>query len=144
MPLARSISLRFSSSLRASSSSRVSRRKGVEPADRHIEDRLDALLLQPVDDIGRDPSLDCGLDRGEIGAVDEHRDRTLNRPGELEHVFQHVAVRVLQIDHDHVRIDLGDVAGDAIHVVDDGDILMAGLPQARLDDRGADPVLVDD
>ena len=35
-------------------------------------------------------------------------------------------------------------AGDAGHVVDDGDVLMPGLAQSGLDDRGADAVFVDD
>ena len=39
-------------------------REGVEPADRHVEDRLDTLLAQPVDDIGGHAGFDGGLDGG--------------------------------------------------------------------------------
>jgi hypothetical protein len=37
-------------------------REGVEARDRHVEDRLDALLLEPVDHIGGHAGLDGLLD----------------------------------------------------------------------------------
>ena len=39
--------------------------------------RLDALLLQAIDDIGGDAGIDRGLDRGRVALVDEHGDRPL-------------------------------------------------------------------
>ena len=76
--------------------------------------------------------------------VDEHRDRPLHRPRELEHRLEHVAVRVFEIDDDDVGLDLGNPPGDSRHVVNDGHPLVPRLPQAGLDDRRADAVLIDD
>src|SRR5690606_10065839 len=47
----------------------------LEAADRHVENRLHALLAQTVDDVRGDAGVDRGLRRGAIGLVDEHRDR---------------------------------------------------------------------
>lgn len=109
-----------------------------------MEDRLHALLPQAVDHIGRDTGINRGLDRGPVRAVDEHDDRTLHHPRQLEHVLQHVPIWVFQVDDDHIGADLGDDPRDAGDVVNDRDVVMAGLPQARLDDRGANSVLIDD
>src|SRR6185436_4375220 len=57
----------------------------VEAADRHVEDRPDALLAQPVDDVGRNAGVDGGLHGRAVGFVDEHRDRPPREPGHLEH-----------------------------------------------------------
>ena len=79
-------------------------REGVETADSHVEDRLDAFLAQPVDDVGRHARINRRLDRGRVRSVDEHRDRPLHRARQLEHVLQHIAVGVFEIDDDDVRL----------------------------------------
>ena len=77
--------------------------EGVEAADGHVEHRLDALLLQSVDDVRADAGIDRRLDHVGVGAVDEHRDRPPHAARHLEHLLQHVAVGILQVDEDHVR-----------------------------------------
>ena len=59
-------------------------------------------FLQIADDVGRDAGVDRGLDRGGVALVDEHRDRTLYRAAHLEHLLEHVAARVFQVDQDDV------------------------------------------
>jgi len=54
------------------------------------------------------------------------------------------AVRVLEVDDDDVRLDIGNSPGDAGNVVNDRHLAMAGLSQAFLYDRRTDAVLVDD
>ena len=70
-------------------------------------------FLQAVDDVGRDAGIDRGLDRCGVALVDEHGDRPLHRAADLEHLLEHVAARVFQVDQDDVGIDRVD-AGEQV------------------------------
>src|SRR6185437_3780282 len=111
--------------------------------DAEIEDRLDAFLLQPVDDIGGDAGIDGGLDRRRVALIHEHGDRPAYRTADLEHLFQDVATGVLQIDQDDVRVERIDPGQQALHFADMNDPAIAGLPQSLLEDRNANRTLVD-
>ena len=51
---------------------------------------------------------------------------------------------VAEVDHDHVRGRVLDPPRDAHERVDEGDTLVPGLTQSRLDHRSAGAVLIDD
>ena len=144
MPLARSIILRSSSSLRASSSSRASRAKALKRLIAMSRIGFTRSLLQPVDDIGRDAGFHRRLDRGAVRAVDEHGDRPFTARDSWN-MFSSMSrlgfSRSMTMTSGLISAICARDAGD---VVDDGHTLMAGLAQPRLDDRGADAVLVDD
>src|SRR5881394_1610637 len=124
----------------------------MEAADRHVEDRLHALLAEPVDDVGRHACVDRGLHGRAVGLVDEHRDRAARDPRDLEHLLEPVAARVLEVDQDHVGVDLRDPRQQLRVVADqmDRELAMAAarlgarLTQTVLEDRGAGRVRIDD
>src|SRR5205807_442172 len=107
------------------------------------ENRLDALLLQPIDDVGGHAGIDGSLDRGGIALIDEHRDRPAHRAADLEHLFQNVAAGVFQVDQDDVGIEGVDPRQQALHLEDVEDAGKTRLPQALLEDRGTDRAFVD-
>ena len=119
-------------------------RNGVKAAHCHVEDGLDALLPKAVHDIGRDPGLDGGGDAVGVRAVYKHGDGTAHGAAQAEHILKHVAARVAEVDHDHVRGRVLDPPRDAHERVDEGDTLVPGLTQSRLDHRSASAVLVND
>ena len=116
--------------------------KRAKAADRHIKDRFDPLPLEPVDDIGRHPRIDGGLYGMAVRLVDEHRNRSSHRTRHLKHVFQLVAIRVFQIDDNHIRIDVGDLTNQSFHLVNKNDPIVPGIVQSLLDDRGTDLVVI--
>ena len=119
-------------------------REGVEARDAEIEDVLHALLAQSADDVGGDPGVDRGLDRGRVALVDEHGDRALDGAADLEHLLEHVAARILQVDQDDVGVDGVDAGQQVRHLADPHHMDMAGLAQALLQDGRADRILIDD
>src|SRR3546814_12422737 len=75
----------------------------VETPDRHVDDRLDALLLQAIDDIGGNTGIDGGLGHRRIGLVDEHRHRAGAPAGNLETRLEDVAAGIFSMDGDAIR-----------------------------------------
>ena len=61
----------------------------------------------------------------------------------LEHLLQHVAAGVLQVDQDDIGIDAVDLVEQAGGVLDQHDVGKARLAQAHFQDRAANGVLVD-
>ncbi|MGY4418852.1 hypothetical protein ACVWY2_001277 [Bradyrhizobium sp. JR6.1] len=118
--------------------------KGIEAGHAEIEDRLHPLLLEAVDDVGGDARLHRGLDRGGVALVDEHRDRAADRTADLEHLFQHVAAGILEVDDDDLGIERIDPRQQALHLADMDHVRIAGLPQSLLEDGRTDRALVDD
>jgi PAS domain-containing protein len=78
-----------------------------------------------------------------VAAVDEHHDGALGRARWLKHVLEHVAIGVLEVDGDHVGIDLDDAAHQLCGLDQHGDARVPGLAQPLPDDRNADAVGVD-
>ena len=118
-------------------------REGVEARDAQIEDVLHALLLEAVDDVGGDAGVHRRLDGVAVRLVDEHGGRPAHDARDLEHLLQHVAAGVLQVDQDHVGIDAVDLVEQAGGVLHQHDVGKARLTQAGLQDRPPDGVLVD-
>ena len=116
--MARSITLRSSSADLGAVEFVLQLGEGVEAGDAEVEDRLDALLLQAVDDIGGDAGIDRGLDRGGVALVDEHRDRPPHGAADLEHLLQHVAAGVFEVDQDDVGIQRIDPGEQVLHLAD--------------------------
>src|SRR5262249_29887368 len=119
-------------------------RERVEARDAEVKDRLDTFLLESVDDVGGDASIDRGLDRGGVGLIDEHRDRAFHRPADLEHLLEHVAARVFQVDQDDVGVDGVDAGEQVGGALNPDNVEMAGVVQAVLQNRGAHRAFVDD
>ncbi len=90
------------------------------------------------------PGFDGGLYRGGIGAVNEHGDWPADGARQLEQVLHHVTIGVFDIDDDDIGLERFDDTGNAIDLVDHRHLVMAGLAQSFLDDRGTDGVFVDD
>ena len=143
MPLARSITLRSSSAVWVRSSSSLQAGEGVEARDAEIENTPDALLLETVDDIGGDAGVDGGLDRGGIALVDEHGDWPPHRAADLEHLRQHVAARIFQIDQNDVGVEAVDAREKLRRLFDQRDMGVAGLAQPVGEDGGAHRTFVD-
>src|SRR6266852_2168939 len=118
-------------------------REGVEARNAEIEDRLDAFLLQSVDDIGGDPGIDGCLYRRRVALIDEHRDRPAHGAADLEHLFQNVAAGIFQIDQNDVGIECIDSGQQTLHFADVDDAGKTRFPQPLLEDRGADRAFVD-
>src|SRR5262249_8321060 len=118
--------------------------EGVEARDAEIEDVLDALLAQAPDDVGGDAGVDGGLDRGLVALIDEHGDGSLHRPADLEHLLEHVAARVLEVDQDDVGVEGVDASGQVRGLAQAHHVPVARLAQAVLQDRRADRILIDD
>ena len=59
-----------------------------------------------------------------------------HRAADLEHLFQHVAAGVFQVDQDDVGIERIDPRQQALHLADMHDAGETGLPQPLLQDRG--------
>jgi hypothetical protein len=75
--------------------------------------------------------------------IDEHRDRPLHRAADLEHLFQHVAARIFEIDQDHVRVDRIDASEQIRGLCYPDDVDVTGFTQAVLQDGGSERALVD-
>jgi hypothetical protein len=118
-------------------------RKRIETRNAEVEDRFEALFLQSIDDIGGNAGINGSLDRRRVALIDEHRDRPPHRAADLEHLFQHVAAGVFEIDHDHIGVERIDPAEQALHLADVHDAGKARLPQPLLEDRGTDRAFVD-
>src|SRR5262245_35034913 len=118
--------------------------EGVEARDAEIEDGLDALLAQAPDDVGGDAGVDGSLDRGLVALIDEHGDGSLHRPADLEHLLEHVAARVLEVDQDDVGVEGVDASEQVRGLVQAHDVNVASLAQPVLQDRRADRILIDD
>ena len=142
MPLARSITLRSSSAVRALLELVAQAGDGVEARDAEIEDACEPLLLQAADHVGGDAGIDRGLDRGPVARIDEDGDRPLDRPAELEHARERGAARRREVDQDGVGVDGAD-AGDELRAVVETHH-MAGRAQAILQDRRPDRIAGDD
>src|SRR5690606_28475829 len=76
--------------------------------------------------------------------IDKHCNGATDSTGQLEQVFHHVPVRVLDIDDDNVRLQCLDDPGHAVHLLDDRYARVPRLPQAFLYDGGANGVFIDD
>jgi len=144
MPLARSITLALIERCSRAVELVLQAREGVETRDAEIEDVLDALFAEPADDIGGDPGIDRGLDRGRVALVDEHGHGPPHRAADLEHLLEHVAARLLEIDQDDVGIDGIDAGQQVRGIIDAHHVDMARLAQAVVQDRRPDRVFVDD
>src|SRR5262245_17573677 len=118
--------------------------EGIEARDEQIEDVLDALLMQAPDDVGGDAGVDRGLDRGLVALIDEHGDGALHRPADLEHLLEHVAARVLEVDQDDVGVEGIDASEQVRGLAQAHDVDVASLAQPVLQDRRADRILIDD
>jgi hypothetical protein len=55
-----------------------------------------------------------------------------------------LAVRILEVDEDHIGIRIDDPPQQVLHVAHDHHIVVAGLAQALLEHRGSHQVLVDE
>ena len=121
----------------------------VKAADRHVEDRLHALLTKSIDDVRRNAGIDRGLHRRAVGLVDEHGDGPPREARHLEHLLERVAARILEIDEDDVGIDGADARQQVGHVPDVVNLRRAAIlavvrqAQAFLEDGCAHRVLVD-
>ena len=69
-------------------------REGVEARNAEVEDRLDAFLLQSVDDIGGDAGIDGCLYRRRVALIDEHRNRPAHGRRELLSQRSHTALQL--------------------------------------------------
>src|SRR5215472_1425356 len=120
--------------------------QGVEARDAEIEDEdvLDALLAQAPDDVGGDAGVDGSLDRGLVALIDEHGDGSLHRPADLEHLLEHVAARVLEVDQDDVGVEGVDASEHVRRLAEAHHVHVAGLAQPVLQDRRADRILIND
>src|SRR5262252_336568 len=118
--------------------------EGIEARDAEIEDVLDAPLLQASDDVGGDAGIDGSLDRGLVALIDEHGDGPLHRPADLEHLFEHVAARILEVNQDDVGVEGVDASEQVRGLGEAHHVNVAGLAQPVLQDRRADRILVDD
>ena len=78
-----------------------------------------------------------------VRLVDEHGDRPAHDAGDLEHLLEHVAARVLEVDQDDVGIDAVDLLEQARGVAEQDDVGEARLAQASLEDGAADGILFD-
>src|SRR6516225_3175819 len=143
MPLARSITLRSSSAVRALELVPQTG-EGIEARDAEIEDVLDAPFLQASDDVGGDAGIDGSLDRGLVALIDEHGDGSLHRPADLEHLLERVAARILEVDQDDVGVEGVDAREQVRGLGEAHHVNVAGLAQPVLQDRRADRILVDD
>src|SRR5262249_10540783 len=112
-------------------------REGVETRDAQIQDRLYALLLQPVDDIGGNPGFDGSVDGAAVALVDEHGDRPPYRAADLEHPLEHIAARVCKVDENDVRIDRTQLGEKIGGLFDSHHPRVARLEQTLLENGGA-------
>jgi hypothetical protein len=84
------------------------------------------------------------LDRGCVGLVDEHRDRPFHHPADLEHLLEHVAARVFEVDQDDVGIDLRNAGQEIRGALNAQHIGVAGLAQPPFQDGRPDRAVIDD
>ncbi len=105
---------------------------------------LDAILDEAADDIGGDTGIDRRLDRRGVRLIDEHRDRPLYHAADLEHLLEHVAARIFEIDQDDIGIEGVDARQQVGGFGQPDDVRETGLAQAFLDDRRTNRALVDD
>jgi hypothetical protein len=87
---------------------------------------------------------DRSLNGSRVALVDEHGDRAFHRPAHLEHLLEHVAARILQVDENDIRIDGVDVRQQVRGFIEPQDLREPGLAQPVDQDRRAHRVLVDD
>src|SRR5262249_13476150 len=142
MPLARSITLRSSSAVRARSSSSRRRAKELKRETQRSRMFLMRSLRRPP--IGGDAGVDGSLDRGLVALIDEHGDGSLHRPADLEHLLEHVAARVLEVDQDDVGVEGVDASEHVRRLAGAHHVHVAGLAQPVLQDRRADRILIND
>jgi hypothetical protein len=76
--------------------------------------------------------------------VDEHGDRAPHDAAHREHLLEHVAAWIFEVDEDHVGVDANDLGQQRLHLADDDDVLIAAVAQARRDDRAAGNAFIDD
>jgi hypothetical protein len=80
----------------------------------------------------------------ERSAFDEHRHRPWRRARDLEHLVERVPIGIVEPADDDVGLGVDDTAQQIAHVSEDGDVVVAGFSQAKLDDGGAHRIVVDD
>ena len=101
-------------------------------------------LIEAVDDVGRDPGIHRDLHHPGIGRVDEHGHRPPDGTADDEHLLQHVAAGVFQIDDDDLRIGCHQGGEQPLHLVDPDDIDISRLAKPVLDQVAADSAFIDD
>src|SRR5262249_45188741 len=116
--------------------------EGVESADSHVEDRFDAFLTQAVHNIGTYSRLDGCPDHVGVRVVHEHRNGTTDAARDLKHLFENVAIGILQVDEDNVGVGVHYETQEILHIADHGDVGIAGLAQALLENRGSRDILI--
>ena len=106
---------------------------------------VDALLLQSVDDVGRHAGIDRCLDRGALSLWSTNMATgRFTAAAHLEHLLEHVAAGIFQVDQDDVGIDRVDAREQVRCFGDTFDLSKPGLAQALFQDGRTDGTLIDD
>ncbi len=118
--------------------------EGPKSADSHVEDRLDPLLLETVNDIGGNAGFRSGHDGCGVGVIDEHRNWPVGNLCHKKQLLHEIVFWLLNTNDDGVRILAFYGLVDTADIMEEAELMMAGLSEAVLDDRGPNGILVYD